>query len=155
MIDIKYERAYCEILEILKYIPIEDYNKIPKEKIKIFEKYAGKNYKFIYHPSKTLDENNVSKLTKGIIAILYRDYWASSKQREKLIACQEYKRIQIESEKKEKYNSDDIFKSNDYINNYQSYNKDVNSNNLPIEIEENNIFIKVIIYLKKILHIDD
>lgn len=29
MADIKYANAYSEVLEILKYIPIEDYNKIP------------------------------------------------------------------------------------------------------------------------------
>ena len=32
MVDEKYGVAYSEILEILKYIPIEDYNKIPKDK---------------------------------------------------------------------------------------------------------------------------
>ena len=37
MADIKYANAYSEVLEILKYIPIEDYNKIPKTKIELFE----------------------------------------------------------------------------------------------------------------------
>ena len=30
MVDNKYAVAYSEVLEILKYIPIEDYNKIPE-----------------------------------------------------------------------------------------------------------------------------
>lgn len=46
MVDNKYAIAYSEILEILKHIPIEDYNKIPKDKIEIFETYANKEYNF-------------------------------------------------------------------------------------------------------------
>ena len=37
MIDIEYANAYSEVLEILKYIPIKDYNKIPKNIIELFE----------------------------------------------------------------------------------------------------------------------
>ena len=31
--DVPYANAYQEVLEILKYIPKEDYQKIPKEKL--------------------------------------------------------------------------------------------------------------------------
>ena len=41
MIDIEYANAYSEVLEILKYIPIKDYNKIPKNIIELFEKNAN------------------------------------------------------------------------------------------------------------------
>ena len=37
MVDINYANAYTEVLEILKYIPKEDYNKIPKNKIELYE----------------------------------------------------------------------------------------------------------------------
>ena len=40
MVDNKYAVAYSEILEILKHIPIEDYNKIPKNEIELFEAYV-------------------------------------------------------------------------------------------------------------------
>ena len=42
MVDNKYAVAYSEVLEILKYIPIEDYNKIPESKINLFK--ANANY---------------------------------------------------------------------------------------------------------------
>lgn len=109
MINEKYGVAYSEILEILKYIPIEDYNKIPKEKIEIFETYANKEYTFDYDPSKTLKEQNVSNITKEIIILLFRDYWATGVQRNKIIAKQNYDRMKLEEKKKEKYNPDNIF----------------------------------------------
>ena len=90
MIDIKHANAYSEVLEILNYISIQDYNKIPKEKIEVFEKLSNKEYKFSYNPNVSLDENNVSNITKTIIAILFRDYWATEIQREKIISKQNY-----------------------------------------------------------------
>ena len=59
MVDNKYAVAYSEVLEILKHIPIEDYNKIPKTKIELFKINANNEYTFNYDPSKTLEEQNV------------------------------------------------------------------------------------------------
>ncbi len=112
MIDSKYANAYSEVLEILKYIPIEDFNKIPKNKIELFEANANNEYSFNYDPSKTLDKQNVSNITKGIIILLFRDYWATEFQKNKIIAKQNYDRMKLEEEKKAKYNSDNIFKKN-------------------------------------------
>lgn len=111
MIDIEYANAYSEVLEILKYIPIKDYNKIPKNKIELFEKNANNEHRFKYNPNKTLEEQNVTKRAKAIIAILFRDYWANEIQREKIIKKQNYDRIKIEEEKRQKYNPNNIFKN--------------------------------------------
>lgn len=81
MADIQYANAYTEVLDILKHISKEDYEKIPKSKIKVFEENCDKNYNFTYDENKTLDEQNVSEITKVIIAILFRDYWATKEQR--------------------------------------------------------------------------
>lgn len=113
MVDIEYANAYSEVLEILKYISKEDYKKIPNSKIELFETNHNKEYIFKYNPNKTLEEQNVSKTAKAIIAILFRDYWATEVQREKIITKQNYDRKQLEKEKKERYNSDNLFKNND------------------------------------------
>jgi hypothetical protein len=111
MENIEYANAYSEVLEILKNISKEDYEKVPSEKIDLFEKNANKNYNFQYDTNLTLDEQNVSKRTKAIIAILFRDYWATPEQREKILAKQNYDRIQIEKNKQKQYNVDNIFKN--------------------------------------------
>lgn len=89
MADIQYANAYTEVLDILKYISKEDYEKIPKSKIKVFEENSNKNYSFTYDKNKTLDEQNVSEITKVIIAILFRDYWATKEQRYVIIKKQQ------------------------------------------------------------------
>ena len=112
MVSVEYANAYSEVLEILKYISKEDYEKIPNSKIELFETNHNKEYIFKYNPNKTLDEQNVSKTAKAIIAILFRDYWATELQKEKIIAKQNYDRMQLEEKKKERYNSDNLFKNN-------------------------------------------
>ena len=89
MADIQYANAYTEVLDILKHISKEDYEKIPKSKIKVFEENCNKNYNFTYDENKTLDEQNVSEITKVIIAILFRDYWATKEQRYIIIKKQQ------------------------------------------------------------------
>lgn len=110
MIKSEYAIAYKEVFEILKYIPKEDYNKIPSEKIELYKVMQEKNYNFKYNPSKTLDEQNVSKRAKAIIALLFRDYWATDIQRKKILEKQKYDRQRIEEEKKQKYQYKDLFK---------------------------------------------
>ena len=111
MENIEYANAYSEVLEILKNISKEDYEKVPSEKIDLFEKNANKNYSFQYDTNLTLNEQNVSKRAKAIIAILFRDYWATPEQREKILAKQNYDRIQIEKDKQKQYDVNNIFKN--------------------------------------------
>lgn len=111
MVSLEYANAYSEVLEILQHISQEDYDKIPKEKLTLFEANANKDYNFTYDIDKTLDEQSVSNKAKTIIAILFRDYWATDSQREKIKAKEKYDR-QNNEEIKEKYNPDNLFKNN-------------------------------------------
>ena len=122
MVDIKYANAYTEVLEILKYISVEDYNKIPKNKIELFQTNANNDYHFTYTPEKTLNEQNVSKIAKGIIAILFRDYWATNIQKEKIIKKQNYDRHIIEESKIE-FNPNDLFKRKKVLDSNETYDK--------------------------------
>lgn len=163
--DFNFEYAYSEVLEILKYIPKSDYNKIPKEKIKVFENGQKQNIKIQYDPKKTLKENNISKTARGIIAILYRDYWTTEEQRKIILEYQDAKRKIIEEEKRKKY-SGDVFKRENFENTSESKNiepENVNDsinissninfeldkvNNLPVEIPKEKLTLqKVINYI--------
>ena len=145
MAENQYAIAYSEVLEILKYISKEDYNKIPQEKLNVFKTNASKDYKFKYNPQKTLDEQNVSKKAKAIIGLLFRDYWATESQRQKIIRKQNYDRKKIEKEKQEKYNQNDIFKE-----------KQINKNSINVEntsiIEyKESLLSKILQKIKRIL----
>jgi hypothetical protein len=110
MVNVEYANAYSEVLEILKFISKEDYNKIPANKIELFKLNSNKEYKFTYSPNKTLDEQNVSKRAKAIIGILFRDYWATEVQRDKIIRKQKNDRLTLDEQKKSLYGIENIFK---------------------------------------------
>ena len=147
MIKLEYGIAYKEVLEILKYIPIEDYNKIPKDKIELFETNANKDYIFNYDPNKTLNEQNVSKIAKGIIAILFRDYWATETQRQKIINMQNYERRKLEEEKLKKYNPDNLFKDSSTENISETIKEKA-----LIETKKEKFYEKILKLLKKLFH---
>lgn len=112
MTNEEYKNAYSEVLEIIKYIPRTDYEKVPNDRIVFFEQNSNKEYHINYNPDLTLDENNISKRAKAIIAILFRDYWATSSQKEIIKSKQRIARLKIEEEKREKYNTQNLFKRN-------------------------------------------
>lgn len=116
MVDIEYANAYSEVLEILNYISKEDYNKIPDEKIELFEKECNKGYNFHYDVTKTLEEQNVSSKAKTIIAILFRDYWATDLQRQKIKAKEEYDRQIVKQKAEEKYSINELHQDNENSN---------------------------------------
>lgn len=82
MVDIEYSNAFCEVLKILEYVDIDDYKKIPPGLIQTFYTYANWNWNFKYDVNKTLDEQHVSKVSKAIIANLFKEYWATPYQKE-------------------------------------------------------------------------
>lgn len=78
-------KEYNEVVEILNHISKDDLNKIPIDMYNMFKANRDIDYRFIYDTNKTLEEQNVSKEAKTIIAILYRDYWATEKTKRKNI----------------------------------------------------------------------
>ena len=101
-----YECSYVEVLEILKYIPKEEYDKIPKQLIEFFEEHKDKSYRYIYNPvsPKTL------RKTDAIIVSLYKDYIANDNEKEQIEKRLMENYEKAENEKRKKYNPDDLFK---------------------------------------------
>ena len=119
MVSVEYANAYSEVLGILKFISKEDYEKIPESKIELFKINSNKEYNFVYNPEKTLEEQNVSKRAKAIIGLLFRDYWATEVQREKILNKQKNDRLILEEEKKSLYDVENIFKKRNSSNEEQ------------------------------------
>ena len=154
MADIQYANAYTEVLDILKYISKEDYEKIPKSKIKVFEENCNKNYNFTYDENKTLDEQNVSEIAKAIIAILFRDYWATKEQRYVIIKKQQEIKEQKQKELMAKFEqnkniSEKDLKKVDVANDLDLDIDYARETNLEIYKEEN-IFKRIISKIREI-----
>lgn len=144
MVTKEYAMAYTEVVEILKHVSDEDVKKIPEEKLEFYKSNMDNEYKYKIDITKKFEEQEMSDITKAILANIFRDYWATPYQRERIKAKEKYDRQKIEEEKANKYNPDDIFK------NKEKDNVGVN-NNLPVEIKKENFFKKLISFIKKII----
>lgn len=111
MID-NYEHSYVEVLEILKHIPKNEFEKIPKEKIEFYEKYKDKKYTFIYS-----DENckHILRKTRAILVNLYINYIATEDEKKKIEQILKLNDQKAEIEKSKKYNPDNLFRKNTNI----------------------------------------
>ena len=147
-----YHKAYKEVIEILKYVPQESVNKIPKTMLETFEKKMDKDYVFYVDINKSFEEQNLLEETKDIFAVIFRDYWTTPYQRERIKAKEKYDRQKIEEEKANKYNPDDIFNKKikeQNKENTKQQNEEQTVNNLPVEYKEK-FYLKVIKILKNI-----
>ena len=79
-------KVYKEIYEILKYIPKNELAKLPNGFIKFIEKNMDKNYVYKVENIRDFEKQQMLKGTRTILAILYRDYWATQQKKQEIIA---------------------------------------------------------------------
>ena len=143
MVTTEYKIAYSEILEILKHISKKEQEKVPSNMIKMFKANASENSNFAYNPKKTLQEQNVSEIAISIIAILYRDYWATKEQKQKILNYQNRER---EKYKAEKYDVNNIFKKKNEIKPTIA-----NAEKYPVVVKKQNFIQRIIGKIKKLI----
>ena len=102
--------AYKEIYEILKIFPQELVSQIPQETIDFFHNNMDTNYEYDISVD-TFDGQTMLEETKAILTILFRDYWASPTQKEKILNYEKTVKNKIEEENRIKYNVDNLFKN--------------------------------------------
>ncbi len=147
-----YPKAYKEVIEILKYVPEESVNKIPQTMLDTFKTKMDKEYNFIVDINKTFEEQELLEETKAIFANIFRDYWATPYQKERIEAKEKYDSQKAEEEKREQYNPNDIFKRKQKDNEKDENIQAVN-NNLPIEVKKEKFYEKIVNFFKKLFHL--
>lgn len=140
--------AYKEIYEILKIFPTDLVKKIPKNKIDFFYRNMNKNYE--YNISKeTFDGQTMLEETGAILTILFRDYWATPEQKEKLVNFTKNAQAIIEEENRKKYNTDNLFKRQNQLENID----DIMTSKVAMIKYKESIIKKFINKIKSIFHI--
>ena len=139
MEDEKYAIAYSEVLDILKYIPKEDYEKIPLEMIEALEDNCNKEYEAKYNPQISLKDQGISKEARTIIAVFFRDYWATEEQKEKILAKEKHDDLISEIEKQEKYGTS-VFDNKKF----EAIEESIDL----VKVEKKNIFKEILFKIK-------
>ena len=122
-----YSKAYKEIVEILKYVPEESVNKIPKEMRDMFEAEQLKTYNFQIDTEKPFEEQEILEETKAILANIFRDYWATDEQKARIIEKENNEEKYLITKVIDKFiynNLNELWDSKDVLNNILNYTKE-------------------------------
>ncbi|MCI8291464.1 MAG: hypothetical protein HFJ25_04355 [Clostridia bacterium] len=141
--------AYAEIEEILRYMPKIYVDKIPTKLKDFFYQERDKKHSFKYDSSKKLANQNISKKTRTLLAILKLNYWCNSEDeksrwKDKFIKNEENHQNYL----REKYDPDNLF--NKDMNDI----KDKAQNMDLIEYRPKGILVKILDKIKKFFKIN-
>lgn len=135
-----YKMACTEVTEALKYIPLEEYHKIPIKVLKFIRYNCDSKYNYKY------DVKN-PKMSKGaniIITKLYLDYIADDKEKKIINEI-----LMLNSRKKQSSYTTDVFRNEEENENEASQVKN-EQHNLPIKVENTSLIKRLINRIKLI-----
>ena len=87
------KNSYTEVYTILQDLDNEEYNKIPPVLIKTLEENMNKDYEYELDDDLELKDHKMLPETKAILFNLFRDYLATSEQKQKIIKMQKKAKI--------------------------------------------------------------
>lgn len=139
-------KVYKEVFEIIKHLSEEDFNKIPKEVIETLHVNMDKEYEVNINFEDFQNQKTMYE-TKVLLAILFRDYLATEKQKEKIMAKERYDEQVYQEEMREKYNPENFFKKQQ---------SSLDKNNIQKEMKlieyKPSIFQRMLSFIKGIFH---
>lgn len=144
-----YDKAYAEVIEVLNYIPLEDYKKIPKKYIEYMEENSDENSSFVYNIALPFEKQNISDAAKDILGMIFRLFIISQDKRNRLNAKDKEDKNNEEREKQIKYNPDKLFK-NRKVQKFANKKSNEYQENSLITIKEESFFTKFLNFVKKI-----
>jgi len=148
MVKTNYADAYKEVLVILDKLIEEDYNKIPKEYIEFLTENCNNDYEFNYDTSKTFEEQQLLDDTKYILFGLFEKFGATELQKQKIKNFKKNYYNKLEEEKRNLYNSENIFKE-------KKVEKNENINLVIKENKKENFINKILKFIKNIFRKDN
>lgn len=137
-------KRLVEVEEILNYLPIDDYNKIPEEIINVIEDNKDKNYIWKFDETKKLKDQDIPNDTIAILSYLNMEYILNDEQKEFMNKVHRLNDIKSDADFIE---SKSIFEKNN-VQNVESTKADQIKTDM-IKPKEN-IFVKIINKIKSI-----
>lgn len=108
-----YARAYKQVVALLDRLPDAERKKIPDEVYEFYKKHMDTSFEWEYDDTLPLQKQDLMKETNAVVVKIFRDYFATSKQKEQLEIILEKnskmaKKRQYEEMMKKEQNADDV-----------------------------------------------
>lgn len=147
--DTKTKEIYSEVYGILNMLGKNYIEKLPSNLYKMIKQEKINEYNPQYDSSIALEQQNIKKESLSMIALFHLNYWCDSQdEKNKLKELFENNEIKYQTELREKYNPDNLFK-----NRQKSVQNDYAKKNTMAMVEyKESIFRKIINKIKGIFH---
>lgn len=145
--NVSYTKAYTEVNCLLKYLPQSYIDKLPKKLIKLIQKQSNEQYNINIDTNKSLLEQNFSKKTKDLIAVIKYNYWSTDEEKKQLKQIFYDNENKYQKELLEKYNPNDIFKKKETK---VEISQEEVENNVQMVVYKENIFTRFFYKIKNI-----
>ena len=147
--DTKTKEIYSEVYGILNMLGKNYIEKLPSNLYKMIKQEKINEYNPQYDSSIALEQQNIKKESLSMIALFHLNYWCDSQdEKNKLKELFENNEIKYQTELREKYNPDNLFK-----NRQKSVQNDYAKENTMAMVEyKESIFRKIINKIKGIFH---
>lgn len=143
MVTNEFAEASAELIEILKYIPKTEVEKIPLKLRAFFEDVSKPNYNVRIDPRKPLEEQDLKEKTKDLITVIYRNYWCTEEKKQILDKQLLENDKKYEEELRKKYDPDKLFEKNTKV----QENEDTKE---LIKYEKHGIIYKLFSWIRRI-----
>ena len=144
MINRELSEAVTELNEVLNNTSIDILKRIPKSFLQFVAENTLESYEFKYDKTKSLKDQNLKQKTKGLIALIYRDFLCDDINKDIYNKKVSDTLKEIELEKREKYNPDNIFEKTENVQNVETIKNTGNIENIKQNqtVEETNLIEK-------------
>ena len=146
MTNNNYIKAYTEVNCLLEYLPQSYIEKLPKKLIELIKKQSDEKFNIDIDTNKSLSEQDFSRKTKDLIAVIKYNYWSTDEERRQLKNLFYENENKYQQELLEKYNPNDIFKKREQK---VEVTNTIDSNT-QIALYKENIFTKFLNKLKNL-----
>lgn len=152
MMENPYSIALAEVDTILSYTDKSILEKIPNSFKQFVKANKQKGYELSIESNVPLKQQKISKETKLILALLYRDYICDKDERKKLIEIENKQKEIIEKQKHDKF--DIVFKNKNQKVNKIEKNTNFEEEKQLVEVTTKDKWYKTIMNkLKELLHL--
>ena len=142
-------QAFSETYDVINHMSKEMQEKIPKSFINLIKENRDLDYKFNIDYSTDI-KKQLLKETKVILSLIYRDCLCSKEKRQELLDIDVEEIEREEKGAQEKYQIDFDSRKKEKLQDVEEL-KNKEQETLPIKVEKDKWYIKIINFIKKIL----
>lgn len=147
------KNALTEVFEIINHLNDNDYNKIPREVVNAIRENRNTDYLYLIDESTSIDNQEISTEARAILFNLFRDYFATDKEKNKILNYQKKAKYNINKSNNEEHrNINTYFTKKRVSEELNKIGKEVNTKDL-VKTVERKWYTKIFSYIKRIIYI--